>query len=269
MANITFPSAEGTSLSNFLANVRFQSVNPVVNNQIIPITGAVTGGVADKLQRFAAGFATIEFHWSGIIDVSGSIAKAESSSLTHGTVKMHSGRWSIARSWPLRDVTGSGMDGTPDTQKRWWPAIGSIFGGVRGHIIADGPLLETVSQTLTIKNHLMTGPSGITGTAFIQTMRMGNAVGAGGPIPVAMNYRYTNNYTFDETGAGANFAAVFDETVTLSPRYTGMAITLDTGEVIDDVAAYLRHIEVSVPFNVGGPIYVSGAYRVDHPDISE
>lgn len=274
MALITFPVAEKGSITSLLANVRYNSINVVVDNNVIPIQGALTGspGEADDLERLVNGFETAEFHWSGIVEVGGSQGLAESSTMTHGTVLMHTGTWSVARSWPLVDVTGCNNSGTGDTQKRWFPAIGSLFGSYTGYIIASGPSFTTVSdkvalasQTLTIKNHLVDGALGLTGTAHIKTVRLGNPLIRGGPIPVSMNYTYTTGWTFDATGNGANFSAIFDETVTQAVRATGMAIDLDTGQTITSIDAYLRYLAFSVPFNRGGPIGVQGIYRVDHP----
>ena len=265
MALITFATAEGGSLTSFLTNIRYNSVQAVVNNAIIPITGATGSGEADNLERLCKGFATIDFHWSGTVEVSGTQGLAESSTLQHGTVKMHTGSWSLARSWPMQDVTGSSSAGAADTEKRWYPGIGRIYGSASGHVIASGPLYDTASETLTIKDNLMSGTDGIAGTAFISTTRTDANYIRGGAIPVTMNYTYDQNYAHDASGNGSNFSAILGENVTAAPRTTSMSIDFDTGQTISAISAYMRLFSISTNFKRGGPIHVRGIYRNDHP----
>lgn len=266
MALITFPDAAAGALTSFLSNIRYENVRVAVNDRVIPITGTTTGGTADTLKRLASGFNRIDYYWSGTVEVSGTQATAQSSTLTHATVAMHSGSWSIGRSWNLQEVTGSSSGGTADSQARWWPETGRIFGNARGFAIATGPLVETATETLTIKNNLMSGTAGIAGTAYIQSTSTSQNFKRGGAIPIAMSYEIDQDYAHDATGNGANFSAILGEDVTAAPRTTGMAVDLGgTGENRTGIAAYLYYFEVSTNFRIGGPLYVQGIYREDHP----
>lgn len=253
--------------------MRFTNVSLVVGNNVVPVTGAITGGTADTLARYVSGFNTTEFHWSGHVEISGTQGVAESSSIVHGTVSIHTGAWSIGRRWPLQDVTGCSAAGVMDTQKRWYPGIGTIFGSFQGYTLSSGPAFTTVSdevvldsETLTIKINQVTGTDGISGTAFLRTIRQTGAFVKGGAIPTSMSFVYNQNYTYDKTSEPGSFSAVLDETdAPTAPRVTGMAVTFDTGQTITSIDAYLNYVEISVPAVIGGPIPIRGSYRVDHP----
>lgn len=257
MASVQFPRAQTGSFSG-LANIHYNTVRFRINNRWVDVTGSNASGTADQVKNYVNGLATIDVFAQGVIKAGSSYGKAQLSTLNPATLDMKPGRWTIARQWPLVDVTGTNPStNAADTEKHWEWGISTISGNAGGWVIADGPLYETSEQTLTLD---LDEVGNITGTATVDSLRIVNDHRRGGPIPVTFNYRYNGGHTY----TGTNFSGVFGTSVH-DPVKDTITVDLDTGETISH-AALLYGIQISNPATDGGPIPVSVRWRFDAAD---
>lgn len=254
MSAISFPRAQNGGITA-LDDISYSTVQVQVNENWYDVTGSDGAGAASVYKLFCSGLPIQQVQFQGSARPGGECAKGQNSTATLGTTLIKPQRLTVGRSWPLDDVTGSG-----DDEKGWSNGIGNVFGSVSGRVLANGPLIATASQTYSFDidqiGVLATGSGGGTvdrNTATMPFLR-------GGTIVSDLGFRFNGAWTYTADGT-IDIDSVLAHTVLHPPR-VDVTLDLDTGEEITH-EALMHYFAMTVDFQNGGPIGVTGRYRFD------
>lgn len=246
-----------------LANIRYRSVQMMVNNNFVNTTGS-KGGVSDTVNRACEAMQVVRAVGQGSIelDSGGACAKAQLGYMAPGDVLIQPQLWSLRRLWPLQDVTGS--DGfTSDTDKRWQSGLYDLMGNANGWVKKDGPVYTQQRSPLALKIDLV-GEFDLQ-HAIINNLRLTSPYTTGNVFRSSFNWRADakgGGYTF--TPVGTNFSSTMGHALT-EPLSDDIEIDLDTGETIAHYAT-LEDIQFSNRSVRGGPVDVRCVWRFNQED---
>lgn len=247
MASIAFPKGQDGSVTHPLSNVKWKVSRYEEYTPQFPVTGA-----GDANHVLVEGLQTIGCVLNGTVYASSAYGKAQSSTITPGfDVRAFDGVF--VREWQLENVTGSG---STKTEWNWKRPVD--HGAVRGWVIASGPGIGAVTQSLTINWNIF---GQMAGTAAIRNLVVNHNYNEGGTFPASFQYQYTGGVTY----TGTNFSALFGTAPADPPQGT---VTLDQ-DTAEDIShnAIIHKVEVRGSFTNGGPIDITAHARWD-PGVS-
>ncbi len=257
MAAILYPKAQAGGFTG-LPNINYTSVQVLVNNRVVDVTGSNAAGTADLVRKYCFGLNTVDVIGQGTLRAGGLCSKSQLGSVDPGDFKFTPQQVSIVRTWPLIDVTGS-PEGVPDTEKGWSWGISTMGGNVRGNTVLTGPIYDDEDTTLTIAINQV---GSFAFTAAIRNTNTGVPFNRGGPIPFSFNYLVNGPWVLTPTDD--NFTSTFGSTA-YDPVKEDITVDLDTGETITH-AALLYSIALSQDMAAGGPVFATVKWRFDQAD---
>lgn len=242
MGSLAFSKAQAATFSFNSLPHKIHAINVAIQQAVFDVTAS-----ADTAKLLLNGLPVIGVSGQGSIYTAG-YGKAQSSTLSLGTVVLHPAEWSVGKRFNLSDVTGSG-----DAEKQWewgWPIV---YGTVRGWVLSGGPLYETEDIALSAVFDVF---GTIAGAVKVRNLRVGAPFREGGPIPVS--------FTWQATGAVTHSGSVQPTvaTATGTPSTGTLAFDLDSGET-ESHKAMLYDFNVRSPAVTGGNLPITMSLRFD------
>lgn len=242
MGALTFAKAQAATFTFNSLPHKINGISLAIQQAVFDVTAA-----ADTAKVLLNGIPVIGVSGQGSI-YSGGYGKAQSSTLSLGTVVLHPAEWSVGKRFQLFDVTGSG-----DAEKQWewgWPVV---YGTVRGWVLSGGPLYETEDIALSAAFDVF---GTVAGSVKVRNLRVASPFREGGPIPVS--------FTWQANGAVTHSGSLEPRvaTATGTPNTGTLAFDLDSGET-ESHKALLYDFTVRSPAVTGGNLPITMNLRFD------